>query len=235
MQEDTTMSLEEYVDQYGIDSITPTDSDNKTDVKTMFDHNKRIASFFRFNEFSTNSTEDPLHGFREMPLIWDTGALIGLTSYRADFIDYQPLEGVSVEDIARKNKVLGIGTVLWKFYTRSGREVFLPLVCYHVEHATICLMSPEQYIKQHGGSAKILGHTIMHTLPDGQVIDIPVEANTNLPMVRNVATTKAQQVEIGPKMLTMSSTLNDFSVEVKTVATSSRNSTSTESVFQAIN
>ena len=63
MQEDTTMSLQEYVDQYGIESINPTDSENKTNVKTIFDHNQRIASYFRFNEFSANATQEPLHGF----------------------------------------------------------------------------------------------------------------------------------------------------------------------------
>ena len=193
-------------------------------------HNMTIASYFRVNEFSTNAPQEPTCGYCEMPLIWDTGASIGLTPFKADFIDYQPLDGVSVKDIARQNKVLGVGTTLWKFVTRSGREVFLPLVCYHVEHATIRLMSPQQYIKQHGGSAKVLGHTIEHTLPDGHIIDIPVESSTNLPIVRDVATTKDQQDIIGPKMITMSSTLHDFDTEDSPTIL-----TSPTSVFKTIN
>ena len=52
-----------------------------------------------------------------MPVIFDTGASIGLTPFRSDFIDYRVLDNVTVKDIARQNKVLGVGTVMWKFAT----------------------------------------------------------------------------------------------------------------------
>ena len=45
-------------------------------------------------------------------LVWDTGASIGLTPFCCDFIDYLPLEGATVNDISKANKVLGIGTVM---------------------------------------------------------------------------------------------------------------------------
>ena len=105
-------------------------------------------------------SSDLMSGFRDMPCIWDTGASIGLTPFKSDFIDYQKLENVHVKDIAQKNKVLGVGTVMWKFFTQSGREVFLPLVCYHVKHAEIRLMSPQQYFKNHGGRAFISEHSV---------------------------------------------------------------------------
>ena len=44
-------------------------------------------------------------------LVWDTGASIGLTPFCSDFIDYLPLDGITVKDIAQTNTVLGIGTV----------------------------------------------------------------------------------------------------------------------------
>ena len=47
-------------------------------------------------------------------LVWDTGASIGLTPFRSDFIDYLLLDGVTVKDIAWANSVLGIGTIMWK-------------------------------------------------------------------------------------------------------------------------
>jgi len=34
-----------------------------------------------------------------------------LTPFCSDFIDYLPLDGVTVKDIARTNSVLGIGTI----------------------------------------------------------------------------------------------------------------------------
>lgn len=146
-------------------------------------------------------SSDLMSGFRDMPCIWDTGASIGLTPFKSDFIDYQKLENVHVKDIARKNKVLGVGTVMWKFFTRSGREVFLPLVCYHVEHAEIRLMSPQQYFKNHGGSATISDHTVSMTLPDGEIIDIPIDPRSNLPMIRNVQTSSKQQRDMGPHLM----------------------------------
>ncbi len=75
-------------------------------------------------------------------LVWDTGASIGLTPFRSDFIDYLPLEGVTVKDIARANSMLGIGTVMWKLPTTKGRPVFVPMVAYHMPDCNICLFSP---------------------------------------------------------------------------------------------
>jgi hypothetical protein len=67
-------------------------------------------------------------------LVWDTGASIGLTPFRSDFIDYLPLDGVTVKDIARANSVLGIGTIMWKLPTTKGHPVFIPAVAYHMPH-----------------------------------------------------------------------------------------------------
>jgi len=47
-------------------------------------------------------------------LVWDTGASIGLTPFCSDFIDYLPLGGITVKDIAPANTVLGIGTITWR-------------------------------------------------------------------------------------------------------------------------
>ena len=147
--------------------------------------------YLRVNEMGNASHNH--NSFRGMPLIWDTGASIGLTPFRSDFIDYQTLNNVTVKDIARKNKVLGVGTVLWKFYTRDGREVFLPLICYHVEHATIRLMSPQQYFKNHGGHADVTGHNVAFHLPDKTIIDIPICPTSNLPTIWNVVTSTEEQ------------------------------------------
>ena len=151
--------------------------------------------YLRVNEMGNASHNH--NSFRGMPLIWDTGASIGLTSFRSDFIDYQTLNNVTVKDIARKNKVLGVGTVLWKFYTRDGREVFLPLICYHVEHATIRLMSPQQYFKNHGGHADVTGHNVAFHLPDKTIIDIPICPTSNLPTIWNIGTSTEEQRRVG--------------------------------------
>jgi hypothetical protein len=57
-------------------------------------------------------------------LVWDTGASIGLTLFCSDFLDYLPLDGVTVKDIARTNSVLGIGTIhVESFLQQSWRRI----------------------------------------------------------------------------------------------------------------
>jgi hypothetical protein len=168
-----------------------------------------MATYFRVAEMSKKITNKK-QMYREVPLIWDTGASIGLTPFRSDFIDYVKLENVSVKDIARQNKVLGVGTVMWKFVTRDGRDIFLPLICYHVEHAEIRLMSPQQYHKSHGGYATVHGNTVTWNLPDKAIIDIPIDARSNLPMIHNVSTTSDEQSKIGPHLVGLIAELADI-------------------------
>ena len=64
---------------------------------------------------------------KNLILIWDTGASFGLTPFRSDFIDYVQAE-ISVKDVTKVNKVIGIGTTLHKFRNDKGNIVFLPFV-----------------------------------------------------------------------------------------------------------
>ena len=49
--------------------------------------------------------------FKDCPLVWDTGALFGLTPFCGDFVDYIECK-ITVQDIACENTVVGIGTTL---------------------------------------------------------------------------------------------------------------------------
>jgi hypothetical protein len=62
---------------------------------------------------------------KDCPLVWDTGASFGLTPFRSDFIDYTACE-IPVNDIARTNIVIGIGTTLHRFLStcRASRIIF---------------------------------------------------------------------------------------------------------------
>jgi len=70
------------------------------------------------------------HTFKTCPLVWDTGASAGLTPFRCDFIDYMECQ-LPVNDIARTNMVVGIGTTLHKFVV-DGDPVYLPCLSYHL-------------------------------------------------------------------------------------------------------
>ena len=74
--------------------------------------------------------------FWECPVIDDTGASYGLSPFRSDFMDYEEIS-LQVQDIAHVNEVIGIGTVLWKVQDRSGQDVYLPMLCYHMPTADI--------------------------------------------------------------------------------------------------
>jgi hypothetical protein len=117
--------------------------------------------------------------------IFNTGASIGLSPYRADFIDHLPLEDATIKDISKVNKVLGIGTDMWKLKSRKGDEVFIPCVAYHMPECNIRLMSPQCYFQTHGSHADITKHLVTMYLPgiDKHVVDIPIDKTCNLPAI----------------------------------------------------
>ncbi len=84
-------------------------------------------------------------------LVWDTGAFIGLTPFHSDFIDYLPLDGVTVKDIAQTISVVGIGTIMWKLPTMKGHPVFIPAVAYHMPDCDIISTAPNPISIAMGG------------------------------------------------------------------------------------
>eukprot|EP00956_Cyclotella_meneghiniana_P015030 scaffold22790_cov42-Cyclotella_meneghiniana.AAC.2 len=73
--------------------------------------------------------------FKTCPLVWDTGASFGLTPFRGDFIDYTECS-ITINDIARSNQVVGVGTTLHKF-KHNGSYIFIPCLSYHLPTANI--------------------------------------------------------------------------------------------------
>ena len=116
-------------------------------------------------------------------LVWDTGTSIGLTPFRSDFIDYLPLDDVTIKDISRTNSVLGIGTILWKLPTRKGHPVYIPAIAYHMPDCNIRLFSPQSYFNLHGEDAKVTGCSVVMRLPDNRIVDIPIDSTTNLSVI----------------------------------------------------
>jgi hypothetical protein len=58
--------------------------------------NHRLSILCSYNSASSGSSCSVMDSY----LVWDTGAFIGLTPFCSDFIDYLPLDGVTVKDIA---------------------------------------------------------------------------------------------------------------------------------------
>ena len=83
-----------------------------------------------------------------MILAWDTGASFGLTPFKADFVDYMECY-ITVKDVTKVNKVIGIGTTTHKFKNSKEDDVYLPWVSYHLPTTDICLLSPHTYNNIH--------------------------------------------------------------------------------------
>ena len=154
-----------------------------------------------------------LHGFTytasfiDSPVIWDTGASIGLTPFRGDFIDYEECNLI-IKDISKNNTVVGIGTVMWKFTATNGDILYLPGLAYHLPTADICLLSPQAYHQMYGGESRVDGDNVLMSLPPKRgsnqrlhSINIPIEKGiSNLPIVHKVSCTDDEREQVGPHL-----------------------------------
>jgi hypothetical protein len=83
------------------------------------------------------------------------------------------------------NKVIGVGTTLYKFTDIKGLPVYLPCVLYHLPKTYVHLFSPQMYHQMHGGYSEIYGKCI-RMLFKTSTIDIQiVREKYNLPVVFN--------------------------------------------------
>ena len=132
---------------------------------------------------------------RDTPLVFDTGASSGLSPFKCDFLsDYTPIK-IDVKGVAGGGSIIGGGTILRRFKTRCGTKLLLPAHGYHFPEADIRLESPQSLIRAMGGSghAVVDGWNIEWHLPDGRIVDIPIDPATNLPLFKDFVCTSEEQ------------------------------------------
>ena len=119
-------------------------------------------------------------------MVFDTGASGGLTPFRSDFVTYEKVQ-FDVKGVAGKGNVIGKGLVLQNFCTRCGNVIYISSHAFHMPTAEIRLESPKSLFSKLGGQSQALidGRAIVWTLPDGKIIDIPIDPMTNLPLLRD--------------------------------------------------
>jgi hypothetical protein len=145
-----------------------------------------------------NNTGQCNHGssFESTPLVWDSGASLGLTTYKADFFDYVEVN-IPVRDVTKTNYVVGIGTVMYKFQNDKGDDVFLPCIAYHLPTADIHLFSPQTYHQMNNSHSTITGKQVVMHLKEHNIV-IPIDwGPSNLPMVWDPSVSAEKQREIG--------------------------------------
>ena len=140
----------------------------------------------------------PRSTFVDCPLVWDTGASFGLTPFRQDFVDYVECS-ITVNDIARSNTVIGIGTTLHKFKV-DGKDVFFPCLSYHLPSAEIRLFSPQTYHTLYGGHSAVFGDRIEKFI-DSMKLSVPIDrAGPNVPMIYGCSVSAKEMGKIGPRI-----------------------------------
>ncbi len=126
-------------------------------------------------------------------MIWDAGALFGLTPFHSDFIDYVECN-IPVRNVTKVNKVIGIGTTLHKFTDTNGNPVYLRCISYHLPETDVRLFSPQTYHQIHGGYSEVYGQSVQMKLHTSTIAISNSRDLTNLPVVfYSFVTEKAKQ------------------------------------------
>ena len=85
-----------------------------------------------------------------MMLVWDMLAPYGLTPFRSDFIDYVKCD-ILVKDVIKLNRVVVIGTTIYKFFESNGQDILFIYISYHLTQTDVRLFSPRTYHQTHRG------------------------------------------------------------------------------------
>ena len=106
---------------------------------------------------------------------------------------------IPVNDIARTNMVIGIGTTLHKVWV-NGEAIYLPCLPYHLPSAEVQLFSPQTYHKLYGGHSSVFGDRVVKMI-DNLALEVDIDqAGGNVPMVHKPACIAKEIEEIGPHM-----------------------------------
>jgi hypothetical protein len=133
--------------------------------------------------------------FKSCPLVWDTGASFGLTSFRQDFINYTECS-IPVHDIACTNTVIGIGTT-WHKFTVNSEDILLTCLFYHLPSADVRLFSPQTFHTLYGGHSAVFGDDVQMFI-NSMRIDVAINRESaNIPMVHNCWVSPLEMMEHG--------------------------------------
>ena len=163
--------------------------------------NKIPLSKPNFKQRKKNS--DFSRRYRDTPCVIDTGASYGLTPFKEDFLTYEECD-ITVKAVASNNKVVGMGIVLYKMPATNGDTCFVPGIAYHMPECDIRLLSPQSYHQMYSGHSELDGEAFTFFLapavngPTRHQIRVPIEAGTNLPLLRDVSTTGLQKQRARP-------------------------------------
>jgi hypothetical protein len=107
--------------------------------------------------------------------------------------DYKPVK-IDVNSVAGGGSIIGGDTILRRSKTYCGTKRLLPAHDYHFSEADICLDSPRSLSRamQYSSHVIVDGWNIEWHLPDGRIVDIPIDPVTNLPFFQECVCTSEE-------------------------------------------
>jgi Reverse transcriptase (RNA-dependent DNA polymerase) len=144
-----------------------------------------------------------------VPVIFDTGASLAITSHLSDFVGPVTAYELKLGGMAKDKKITGRGLVIWNFKSTTGTIVPVKTMAYYVPEADTRLLSPQKVKggSYHGDDSgftfKIEGHTIYlpyHTnnsLPIGYALIERANPQANLVLTND----DNQNLTLGQKLL----------------------------------
>jgi hypothetical protein len=85
-----------------------------------------------------------------LPLIFDTGASIGVTPCADDFVAWEPMtQKHYLNELSNVTQVKGVGIARWIVRDDSGARHEIQQRAYYIPEAHMRLMSPQRFLSQH--------------------------------------------------------------------------------------
>lgn len=137
-------------------------------------------------------TSDPqalmmIGGVQRKPVIFDTGASLGITFDKEDFDGPLTIpEGdLCLGGMAQGLKIAGVGPVTWTFRNPDGSEIKIRSQCNYIQEANVRLISPQRlFNKSKGVTGKFEGDEDTFTLQfdGGHRLVVEYDSRNHLPI-----------------------------------------------------
>ena len=158
-------------------------------------HDPKVLATLSNNKIEAYLTETPSSyhhhhlqfGALRHPVIFDTGASLGITFDKNDFDGPLTLpEGdLRLRGMAQGLRIEGIGTVTYTFQNGNDDEVEIKSNCFYIPKAKVHLLSPQRlFCQKQGVSGKYQGDETSFQLifNDGPKLTIKYDENNHLPI-----------------------------------------------------
>ena len=119
----------------------------------------------------------------DVPIVIDSGASFSLTPFKSDFIgSLDESEVSSMNGIADKVKIEGVGMVEWHVRDVFGQARPIRTMAYYVPQANIRLFSPQTYFQENQAGRLVIDHLCTSlVLADDSALVFPFQKCNNLP------------------------------------------------------